>query len=419
MPQFTYEAMNSVGQSVKGEVAAASSEEAIAKIRAMGNFPTKIKEKAGKQAKGAGKGAAAARATGPAKRRHIGRIAAKQLTTFTRQFSTLQNANLPIVRSLRILEQQQKPGTMRLAIRYVAEDVEGGSMLSEAMARYPKAFDRLYTNMVRAGELGGVLDGILRRLAEFMEKSQALKRKVIGAMIYPIAVLSFAALIVTGLMVFVVPKFRDIFADMGSDLPAVTQMLLDVSAWLTSRGWILLVGVPVGVILISRFLKASQTGRYFLDSAKLRLPLVGMIFAKTAIARFTRTLGTLVAAGVPILEALTITADTAGNEVYARAITKVRDGIREGENFADPLRQAKIVDPMVVNMIDVGEETGELDKMLTKIADTYDEEVETLVGGLSSLMEPVMVIVLGVIVGFIVIALFMPMVKMITVMQGS
>ncbi len=415
MAQFTYEAMNSVGQSVKGELGAVSSEEAIAKIRAMGNFPTKIKEKAAKHAKAAGRATAAT--TGGVKRRNIGAVGNKQLTTFTRQFSTLQNANLPIVRSLRILEQQQKPGTMRLAIRYVAEDVEGGSMLSEGMAHYPKAFDRLYTNMVRAGELGGVLDGILRRLAEFMEKSQALKRKVISAMIYPIAVLSFAGVIVTGLMVFVVPKFQAIFADMGSGLPAATQLLLDMSFWLRTKGWMLLIGVPVGVVLISRFLKASQTGRYFMDSMKLKLPIIGMIFAKTAIARFTRTLGTLVAAGVPILEALTITADTAGNEVYAQAITKVRDGIREGENLADPLRKTKIVDPMVVNMIDVGEETGELDQMLTKIADTYDEEVEALVGALASLMEPVMVIVLGVIVGFIVIALFMPMVKMITVMQ--
>jgi len=417
MPSYTFEAMNNVGQSVKGEVVAANSEEAVTKVRAMGNFPTRIKEKAGKKPGRSGARSGPAPTAPGARRRSAGAVSTKHLTQVTRQLSTLINAGLPILRSLRILEQQQKPGPMRLAVRYVGDDVEGGSTLSEAMAKHPKVFDRLYTNMVRAGEAGGVLDTILQRLADFMEKAQALKRKVVGAMIYPSAVICFAMGIVTLLLIFVVPKFSDIFRDMGEELPAATKMLLGLSAWVRGTGWIFFAGIPLLFIMGIRLLKISRGGRYFVDSVSIRLPVLGMILAKTSIARFSRTLGTLIAAGVPILEALTITADTAGNEVYARALQKVREAIREGENVAGPLRQSKVVDPMVVNMIDVGEETGELDKMLNKVADTYDEEIETLVAGLTSLLEPVMVITLGVIVGFIVVALFMPMVGMIKGMQ--
>ncbi|MHC4295590.1 MAG: type II secretion system F family protein [Planctomycetota bacterium] len=418
MPTFTYEAMNNVGQPVKDEVDAASSEEAIAKVRALGLFPTKIKEKAarrtGTAAATAGPGAAK-----PTRRRTVGAVSRKLLTQCTRQLSTLIDAGLPILRSLRILEQQQKPGMLRVAIRLVAEDVEGGATLSEAMGRHSKAFDRLYVNMVRAGELGGVLDVILQRLADFMEKSQALKRKVIGAMIYPIAVISFALMIVLGIMIFVVPSFETIFADMGEDLPGVTRMLLDFSRWIKNDfGWAVLLAGPVGIWMLFRLLKLSATGRYLVDSLKLNIPIFGRIVSQTSVARFSRTLGTLLAAGVPILEALQITRDTAGNEVYSRALNKVHDGIREGESFADPLRQAKIVEPMVVNMIDVGEETGELDKMLGKVADNYDDQVETLVTSMVSLMEPVMVITLGLIVGFIVIALFMPMVQLLSSVSG-
>jgi type IV pilus assembly protein PilC len=414
MPVFTYEAMNSVGQPIKGEIDAGTSEEAIAKVRAKGEFPTKIKEKVSKKAtKGGPKGGG-----GPgAKRRTVGSVPVKLLTQFTRQLSTLVDAGLPILRSLRILEQQQKPGMLRVAIRLVAEAVEGGSTLSEAMEQHPKAFNTLYTNMVRAGELGGVLDLILQRLAEFMEKSQALRRKVIGAMIYPIAVITFALGIVTLLLIFIVPKFQMIFADMGQELPMPTQMLLAMSKWMTGSGWIVMAGLPVGLYFLLKLLKSSEGGRYAVDRFKLCIPVVGSIFAKTAVARFSRTLGTLLSAGVPILEALNITRETAGNAVFSRAMGKVHDGIREGDSFADPLRQAKIVEPMVVNMIDVGEETGELDKMLNKVADTYDEEVEALVAGMTSLLEPIMVITLGVIVGGIVIALFMPMVGMLNTMS--
>ena len=419
MPNFTYEAMNSVGQPVKGDVEAGSADEAIAKVRAMGNFPTKLKEKAARRGAGDRKAAGARQQAGVRSTRRVaGSVSVKKLTQLTRQLATLVDAGLPILRSLRILEQQQKPGMLRVAIRLVAEDVEGGATLSEAMGRHPKAYDRLYVNMVRAGELGGVLDVILQRLADFMAKSQALKRKVIGAMIYPVVVITFAVLIVVGIMMFVIPQFEDIFKDMGSKMPAITRMLLHISNWIKAEfGWIYILFTPVVIFLTFKLLKLSEGGRYFVDNLKLHTPILGRIVGKTAVARFSRTLGTLLTAGVPILEAINITRETSGNEVFARALGRVHDGIREGENFAEPLRQARVVEPMVVNMVDVGEETGELDQMLTKVADTYDDEVETLVASMVSLLEPIMVITLGVIVGFIVVALFMPMVGLLDAVQ--
>ena len=423
MGTFIYEALNNVGQPVKGDIDAATSEEAIAKVRAMGNFPTKIKEKSGGARRAAGRTGAGAKAGSTARagagRRVAGKVSTKLLTQFTRQLSTLQDAGLPILRSLRILEQQQKPGMLRVAIRLVAEDVEGGQTLSEAMGRHPRTFDRLYVNMVRAGELGGVLDVILQRLADFMEKSQALRRKVIGAMIYPAAVITFAMLIVTGIMKFVIPSFQKIFLDMGEGLPGITKMLIGISQWVDAGGWAVILLSPIAIYAIFKLLKVSKGGRYFVDNLKLSTPILGRIVSKTSVARFSRTLGTLLSAGVPILEALNITRETAGNEVYARAMLKVHDGIREGESFAEPLRATKVVEPMVVNMIDVGEETGELDKMLTKVADTYDDEVETLVASMVSLLEPVMVITLGVIVGFIVVSLFLPMVSLLQAVQNG
>ena len=406
MPVFSYEAMNSVGQPVKGQIDASSSEDAISRIRAQGEFPTKVKEKAAK--KGAVPQAARGGAVG--RRRKAGAIPNKQLTQFTRQLSTLIDAGLPIVRSLRILEQQQKPGAMRLAIRLVADDVEEGRPLSEAMTTHPKAFNRLYCNMIRAGELGGVLDLVLQRLAEFLERSEALKRKVIGAMLYPAAVITFAGGIVLAIMLVVIPKFEQIFAEMGQDLPARTATLMTVSRWVQFPGFIVILATPVVIYMALKLLKMSPQGRYGVDAFFMNVPVFGQIIRKTAVARFTRTMGTLLGAGVPILEALNITRETAGNEVFSRALLTVHDGIREGESFAEPLRQAKIVEPMVVNMIDVGEETGKQDQMLDKIADVYDEEVQTLVDSMVSLLEPAMVIVLGMIVGYIVIALFMPMV---------
>ena len=416
MPTYQYEAMNEQGQEVKDEIEALSAEEAISNLRSMGFFPTKIREKGMRRvraAKGAKVGAKpkAARGTG-------GKTSIKLLTQFTRQLSTLQDAGLPILRSLRILQQQQKPGTLKAVSGAVAGGVESGMTLSHAMSRYPRTFNALYTNMVAAGEAGGVLDIILNRLAEFMEKAQRLKRKVIGAMIYPAAVILIAFAIVMGIMIGVVPRFQEIFKDFGAELPPITVRLLNMSTWISYQyGWLVLLGSPVGFVVLIRLIRLSETGRFVIDMIAMKTPILGQILSKTAIARFTRTLGTLVAAGVPILEAINITRETAGNEVIRRGLGNVHDSIRRGETFAEPLRKAKVCDALVTNMIDVGEETGELDKMLMKVADNYDEEVDVLVGSLVSLLEPIMVIVLGTIVGFIVIALFMPMVTIITAMS--
>ncbi|MCH7814881.1 MAG: type II secretion system F family protein [Planctomycetes bacterium] len=418
MATYVYEAMNQAGQEVKDEVQAVSNEEALSKIRNLGYFPTRIREKGGKKK--------ASAAPGRKKKKGgtitIGGVPSKIITQFTRQLSTLQDAGLPILRSLNILEQQQKPGLLKNSLRDVCEDVEGGCTLSEAFAKHPKAFNRLYVNMVAAGETGGVLDVILIRLAEFMEKSERLKRKVIGAMIYPTVVISFAVLIVTGIMIVVVPKFQEIFVDFDCTLPAATVYLINTSDWFvkgTPPGWAVVLLSPFLAVLFLKLLKQSKGGRYAADVCMLKLPILGKIMEKNAVARFTRTLGTLVNAGVPILEAINITKETSGNEVYARALGTVHDAIREGDSFASPLRAAKVCDGIVVNMIDVGEETGDLDKMLIKIADNYDEEVETLVAGLVALIEPIMVVVLGLIVGFIVVALFLPLVSLINAVSGG
>src|SRR3954451_15107951 len=415
MATFAYEAMNSSGQEVKDEIEAASSEDAIAKIRGKGFFPTKVREKAGK--KKVNKKKEEETTTLTKKRKmliSLGGVPRKQLVSSTRQLSTLQDAGLPILRSLQILEQQQNPGLLKAIIGGVADEVEGGGTLSDAMANYPKAFDKLYVNMINAGELGGVLDIILSRLADFMEKAARLKKKVIGAMIYPAVVITIAVGIVSMIMIVVIPKFEQIFKDFKTDLPGITKILLAVSRWFANDyGWAYVLFSPIAFMLLLRLIKISEGGKYFVDAAKLKIPILGSILSKTSIARFTRTLGTLISAGVPILDALNITKETCGNEVYAKALSKVHDAIREGESMADPLRATKICDAIVVNMVDVGEETGDLDKMLIKIADNYDSDVDVLVGSLISILEPVMVVVLGLIVGFIVIALFAPMISLI------
>lgn len=420
MPVYTYEAMNSSGQEVKDEIDATTSDEAIAKIRNKGFFPTKIKEKALK--KSAKKKKDDQAVSGPTRKMpiSIGGVPRKQLVAFTRQLSTLQDAGLPILRSLQILEQQQKPGLLKAIIGGVGDEVEGGGTLSDAMSKYPKAFDKLYVNMINAGEAGGVLDLILSRLADFMEKAAKLKKKVIGAMIYPIVVISIAVGIVSMIMIFVIPKFEEIFKDFGTKLPTVTVVLLNISRWFANQyGWAYVLAFPFVFISLIKLAKMSEGGKYAVDAIKLKIPILGGILGKTAIARFTRTLGTLISAGVPILDALNITRETCGNEVYSRALAKVHDAIREGESMADPLRATKVCDAIVVNMVDVGEETGDLDKMLMKIADNYDNDVDVLVGSLISILEPVMVVILGVIVGFIVIALFAPMITLIQSVSGG
>lgn len=420
MPTFAYEALDASGKPRKAEIDAASSDEAISKIKSMGFFPTSVRER---KTKGAAKTEGAKAAKKKKKGDFtisFGKVKTKTLTQFTRQLSTLQDAGLSLLRSLQVLEQQQRPGLMKNIIGSVAEDVEGGSTLSDAMAKQPKAFDRLYVKMVAAGEIGGVLDLILQRLADFLEKAQRLKAKIRGAMIYPAAVISIAVLIVTGIMVFVIPKFQEIFIDFEIELPGLTVWLIDTSRWMAAAdpgqaipGAVWVVVSPFVAWLFIKLARKTEPGRAVVDRVKLYIPLVGPLIKKATVARFTRTLGTLISAGVPILEAIMITRDTSGNYVYEKALTKVHDSIREGESFANPLRETKVVDAIVVNMVDVGEETGDLDAMLLKVADNYDEEVEVAVSSLVSLLEPLMVVILGVIVGTIVVALFLPLVKMI------
>jgi type IV pilus assembly protein PilC len=423
MPTFVYEALNEAGKPQKGTITAASDEEAIARIRSQGYFPTVVREQKVRKAKAAGAapGAAARKRKATEFTITIGGVKQKHLTTFTRQLSTLQDAGLPILRSLQILEQQQKPGLLKNVLRGVYEDVSAGATLSDAMAKHPKAFDRLYTKMIAAGEIGGVLDLILQRLAEFMEKAAKLKRKILGAMVYPGVVISVAAIIVSLIMIFIVPQFEEIFEDFDAKLPDLTVFLLGASRWMAGSlpnqvvpGLVWIIFSPIVIFFGIKLLRKTDPGKAAIDMAFLKIPVVGQLAAKTTIARFTRTLGTLINAGVPILDALTITRETTGNYIYARALAGVHDSVRQGESFAEPLRQARVCDSIVVNMIDVGEETGDLDKMLLKIADNYDEEVDVMVNSLVSLLEPLMVVVLGGIVGFIVVALFLPLVTLIT-----
>jgi type IV pilus assembly protein PilC len=411
MPIFQYEALDSKGQEVKGQVEALSGDEALSKIRNLGYFPTKPpKSRSGFREK------KAVEAKPKSRRGSGGKVKVKQLTQFARQLSTLQDAGLPILRSLRILEEQQKAGTFKRIIGYVADDIEGGSTLSEALGRYPRAFNKLFVNMVAAGEVGGVLDVILSRLADFMEKAQRLKAKIKGAMVYPVVVMTAAFGIVLGLMIGVIPKFTQVLQEMtGGELPGLTKAIMATSNWIAFQwGWAVMIAIPIVLILLLRFVRQFPLGRLIFDTVNLKMPVIGNIVYKTTVSRWTRTLGTLISAGVPILEAINITADTAGSEVYSNMLRKVHNAIRQGDTFANPLKQSKTADGLVVNMIDVGEETGEMDKMLLKIAGNFDEEVDVLVGSLMSLLEPIMIIVLGSVVGTIVLSIFLPMIKIIT-----
>lgn len=411
MPVFQYEAMDNTGLEVKNTIEAPTEAEATTMIREKGFFVTKIAEKNRKKKT---KGKADAKKGKASKKKRtftIGGVRPKQLTTFTRQLSTLQDAGLPILRSLRILEGQAKPGPLKNSLDDVIEDIESGSTLSEAMAKQPKAFDNLYVNMVKAGEAGGALEVILQRLADFKEKSMSLKRKVKGAMIYPCAVISVAVLIVSFIMIWIIPKFKKIFDDFDTELPAITEALIATSDFIKNY-WYLIPATPIGIWLFIKIVKKNKTGAYIVDRIALKIPMLGKIIEKSTVARVCRTLGTLIASGVPILEGIIIARDTSGNHVFMRAFDNIYSAIREGESIAVPLKEARIVDDMVVNMVDVGEETGALDSMLYKVADVYDEEVEVLVESLISLLEPLMVVVLGLIVGFIVIALFMPLIKL-------
>jgi type IV pilus assembly protein PilC len=415
--------MDSEGKTVRREVQARNTDQAVAKLREQNLFPTRVKEVSEKKtAREKAAEQAGERAKSKKKKKKgagsivIGGVRTKDLNTFTRQLSTLTDAGIPVVQSLNILEEQMRPCALKNILAQVAVDVEGGSSLSEAMSQHPKAFDNLYVNMVKAGEAGGVLDIVLDRLAEFREKAAELRRKVIGAMMYPVAVISFALLILAGIVIFIIPKFMDMFKELNVELPTPTKILLATSDAAVNY-WYAIPLIPVAIFMVYKLIRASQAGRYATDWVKFRIPIFGSITQKTAIARFTRTFGTLLTSGVPILEALNITRDTVGNSVLSNALTKVHDSIREGEPIAAPLNETNVCEDMVVNMIDVGEETGNLDSMLEKVADNYDDQVDTMVDSLTSLLEPVMIIGLGLIIGFIVMSLFLPLISLMSSMS--
>ncbi|MBX9678454.1 MAG: type II secretion system F family protein [Gemmataceae bacterium] len=418
MPTYKFEAMDTTGGEVKDSVDATSEEEAQQKIRQMGYFVTRLTEVAAKTGKKGAKKKAEVKKGKKGKVMTLGGVKSKDLVAFTRQFSVLQDAGLPVLRSLKILEGQMRPGSLKNALIDVVEDVESGNTLSEAFGKHPKCFDRLYVNMLRAGEAGGALEVILRRLAEFKEKAQKLAGRVKGAMIYPCVIVGVAVAILSFIMIFIIPKFEKIFADFKIKLPWITEMLIGVSRWFM-RYWYTLPLFPLAFWLTLKLIRLNKAGAYVLDKVKLQIPVAGGIIRKTIIARTTRTLGTLISSGVPILEALSICRETCMNMVFEEAFNRIYESIREGETISAPLKESRLVDDMVVNMVDVGEETGDLDTMLNKVADVYDEEVDVAVASLISLLEPIMIVVLGLIVGTIVIAMFMPMLALLEGLSGG
>lgn len=430
MPRYTYVALDSRGQESTGLVDAGSANEAIGQLRQAGYFPTNVYEegsagartparKAGRAK--AAKPVAAAKATGGSRSIVLFKrktVKQKTLMVFTRQLATLIDAGLPLLRGLTVLAKQERDTVLKGTITQLADSVQGGSTFSEGLAQHPRLFNDLYVNMVRAGEVGGVLEVVLARLAEFQEKAQKIKNKVVAAMVYPIIVLVLAAAIMTFLLIFIVPKFEQIFHDMLGDkpLPTITLFVIGVSNFMQNH-WAILLGIIAGVVVGYKFTVRTKGGRAFADRVKLRTPLFGDLLRKTAISRFSRTLGTLVTSGVPILQALNITRETAGNAVIARAISQVHDSVKEGESIVQPLEASGAFPPMVISMIDVGEETGQLPEMLLKIAEVYDDEVDNSVAGLTSMLEPIMIVLLALVVGTIVIALFMPLISIISGLQ--
>ncbi len=435
MPRFEYIALDARGTENRGVIEANTQNEVVAQLRQAGYFPTSvtIEGKGGGGGKVAKKSkAAASTSVGlPTARKDKTasllkkKVPSKILMIFTRQLATLIDAGLPLLKGLGVLAKQEKNLTLRAAITSMADGVQGGSTFSEAMGQHPKIFNKLYVSMVKAGELGGVLELVLTRLAEFQEKAQKIKNKVKSAMTYPLVVLFIALIILVFLLVFIVPRFTTIFKDMlGEDaqLPAITRWVMAVSDFIKNMFfppylWLTLVlaGASWGTWW---GLTTTPKGIAFLDRVKLHAPVFGDLTRKSAIARFTRTLGTLVTSGVPILQALNITKETAGNVVLGEAITKVHDAVKEGESIVAPLEASGVFPPMVISMVDVGEETGQLPEMLLKVAEVYDDEVDNAVESLTSLLEPIMIVLLALIVGTIVIALFMPLIEIINKMQS-
>jgi len=421
--------MDSKGREVEGVLDAENESRAIAQIKDKGLFPTSVMDITGRRGAAPVRGGAAAPAGGKGLSMEIrlpsflgtmmqGRIKLKHMMIFTRQLATLVDAGLPLLRGLHVLQRQEKNQQFRAALNGMAESVESGSTFAEALAQHPKIFTNFYINMVKAGEASGALHTVLIRLAEFMEKSQKIRNKVKGAMVYPIVVLVMAIVIMGVLMVVVIPKFKSIFEDLlqGQPLPALTQFVIGASTLISEKGLWLLVGL-VPIIVILRFLARTAKGRVVMDTLKLKIPVFGQLVRKTAISNFTRTLGTLLTGGVPILQALNIVREVTGNAILAKAVAQVHDSVKEGETIVSPLEASGVLPGMVVSMIQVGEETGALPEMLMKVAETYDDEVDTAVEALTSVIEPIMIIFLALIVGTIVIAMFMPLVSIISNMK--
>ncbi len=416
MPEYVYEGMDNKGREVSGSINAESKVNAINKIREMGYFPTAVNEK--KEEKKAKQAAAPGVVASKASWNIFSnrKVKEKDLVTFMRQFATLVDAGLPILRGLRVLEKQnQGRGGLRYILKEVGDSVESGNSLSSSMMGYQNIFSPLFVNMVSAGEVGGVLDKVLVQMADYFEKSMRLRKKVYSAMFYPVTVMSIAMIVVYILVGFIIPKFAKMFTEMNLELPFMTRILIDVS-YIAKEHWYLpfiLVGIFVA---IARAIMASKRGRHVVHSVMYRLPIVGDLVSKVAIARFTRTFGTLLESGVQILESLTITKNTVGNAVVEGAIELVHENLREGESMVQPMTQANIFPPMVVSMVSVGEETGRMSEMLLKIAEAYEEDVDATVSGLTSLIEPLLIVSLAVVVGFIVIAMFLPLISLITSM---
>ncbi len=425
MPKYSYVAMDAHGKEVKGTLEVASQNEAIGRVKDMQLFPTKIVEVDRVKDKGDKKSGPPTKAGAKPKGKGLninlnikipglgGRVKSKVLCTFTRQLATLVDAGLPLLRGLRVLEKQERNPTLKSIIGELAVAIEGGSTFSEGLAQHPKVFNRLFVNMVKAGELGGVLEVVLNRLSEFMEKAQKIKGKVIAAMFYPIAVLVVATAILGILMVYVIPKFKDVFAGMldNAALPAFTRFVLAISDTVKDRFPLTMGGLAVFVVLFMIFVR-TKFGRHAFDKFKLKMPVIGPVVSKVAISRFTRTLGTLVSSGVPILQALTIVKETAGNVIISNAVNSIHESVKEGETITAPLEASGVFPPMVISMVDVGEQTGALPEMLLKIADNYDDEVDNAVAAMTSLLEPIMIVFLAVVVGSIVIAMFLPLIEL-------
>jgi type IV pilus assembly protein PilC len=395
VPIFTYNTRIR-GQLKKGEVEAEDEKSAVAKLKLQNIRVTSIRKKK-----------ARSEFFGPKKQKITGR----DLVIFTRQFSTMVDAGLPLVQCLDILGKQADNKTFGDIILQVKNNIEIGGDLSDSMRKHPKVFDELFTNLVEAGETGGILDVILKRLAEYIEKAEALKKRVKSAMVYPAVIITVAVGVVAFLMVFVIPAFATMFEGAGQDLPGPTKVVLMVSDFFRTKWYYMLIG-GAAIYFLFKKIYATDKGRIEIDRIALKLPVVGVLIRKVSVAKFTRTLGTLVASGVPIIEALDICARTSGNKIVELAVVKTIESIKEGESISAPLAREDVFPPMVIQMIDVGENSGSLDSMLMKIADFYDEEVDAAVSALTSLLEPMLMVFLGILVGFIVVAMYLPIFKL-------